>query len=90
MIKRHVTRARRALRKQPNRDKATAELSKAREVLAAEVAWRSRALEELLPGLKSLQRRGSALYWAASSGTPHHRTSNERGCLQVHTPRTFR
>ena len=50
-VKRHVSRARRALRRNPDQEKAQAHLAKARSVLAEEVAWRKRAIDALLPGL---------------------------------------
>ncbi len=51
-IKRHVSRAWRALRRNPDQEKAIGELAKAREVLASEVAWRDRAIGSLLPGIE--------------------------------------
>ena len=51
-IKGRLSKARRALRgKSPNPEKAAGFLTEARERYAEEVAWRSRAAQELLPGL---------------------------------------
>ena len=51
-IKSPLTKARRALRGgSPDREEAVALIAEARELHAAEVAWRTRANRELLPGL---------------------------------------
>ena len=53
-IRGRLSKARRALRgKSPNPEKAAGFLAEARERFATEVAWRTRAAEELLPGLST-------------------------------------
>ena len=52
VVRSPLTKARRALRGgSPDREKAVALVAEARELHASEVAWRSRAARELLPGL---------------------------------------
>ncbi|MDJ0881013.1 MAG: C4-dicarboxylate ABC transporter permease, partial [Gammaproteobacteria bacterium] len=52
-IKSQLSKARRALAKTQDRDKATGELIKGIEILDEEVTWRNRAQSEYLPGLMS-------------------------------------
>jgi len=54
-IRSRLSRARRALRgDSPNREKAAKNLADARERLLSEIAWRTRAATEMLPGLITL------------------------------------
>ena len=50
-IKSHLSKARRALKREQDRDKASGELVKGLELLDQEIAWRSQAAEQLLPEL---------------------------------------
>ena len=51
-IKSKLSKARRALKKTQDRDKAAGELVKALQILEAEIDWRLQAKQDYLPGLE--------------------------------------